>query len=152
MVLQGVANALEYVLSTTFWYCGYTLMQFVKWFFVHRTKGRHKQRYCPQFYVQGTAKHGSHIRKKHSQRQDVLFWMLMARTHTSQTRVNRHTLPRDHALQAHFDSRSFPIRLDSHSSFCLSPFKTDFIADLMSIQVNIRGLDRLVQLFTTRAQ
>ena len=39
-----------------------------------------------------------------------------------------------------YDTDSYPIRIDNHSSYCVSPSKKDFVGKLTPISANIRGI------------
>lgn len=59
--------------------------------------------------------------------------------------VSHQNKPRKRPIKTEFDTDSFPIRIDTCSSYCMSPSKKDFVSELRHTNAVIRGIGGSVQ-------
>jgi hypothetical protein len=141
------------------------MMRVILWCFKRRGKGRHKRRYCPRYYVRATKRRGSRIGTKIDLGWRACYFVHVTdfirkvdeRTAKASRRKHRASKasrssdqddapplgpwPPDDAAprMVSFDTHSYPIRLDTHSSYSSTPFKSDFVGEMVPIKAHVTG-------------
>ena len=92
------------------------------WYIKRHRKGRFKDPLQP---------HSRYIR---------VYWCFKNTLDIKTKSRQRRPKPRAQLKPIHFDTHSFPIRINSHSSYCSTPCKDDYVGELQPIKAQVRGL------------
>ena len=108
------------------------------WLHFHHTRHR-KTHYCPRYYVYGTKKKMAKIGVKRIRGYNLVLNCCHGPAEQAHLPNNDQSVTQAPRM-ASFETGCVKIRIDSHSSYCVSPNRSDFVGPLVPLQAIVRGI------------